>query len=274
MNSAQQARPAQQAQSVCHPVNQGPATHLGYLQSSGGPAVPSAQQVQQAQQLQCAQQAQRALQEDRAAAQELLMLSRQAPCEPLARAQAFGQAGQPVYPQGLSPTPRAGSGQLEAAPLTPTLSPSFMGQAVPVNPLQFGRTGSDELIRAGSGQFTRAASDQLALNMRATSGRLSGQLPEPIIPPQLNMGRAGSCAASFLDPQASELETLQENMAAQLQQRSQSYPPPQCMQAVGPGINMANQQQQHQNGEAPAAVHALALYNFSSHNQSQCQRDS
>ena len=255
---------------MCHPINQGAAPHQDYLQNSGSVAVPSVRQVQQAQQVlqaqqaQCAQQAQDALQEDRAAAQELLMLSRQAPCEPVARAQAFGQAGQPVCPQGLSPTLRAGFGQLEAAPHNPTLSPTFMGQAVPVNPLQFGRAGSDELIRAGSGQFMRAASDQLALNMRAMSGQLSGQLPDPIAPPQCNMGRAGSCAATFLDPQASELQALQDNMAAQLQQRSQSYPPPQGMQAAGPGIGMATQQQQQQqNGEGLIAVPAPALHDFS-----------
>ena len=262
INSAQQARNAQQAQSVCHLVKQGPPAHQGYFQKGSSIAAPSAQQALQA------QQAQHALQQDRAAAQELLMLSRQAPCESLPRAQHAGQAGQTTYPQRLSPALRAGSGQLGAAPHTATFS-YLPGQAVPVNPGQIGPAGPEDLSRAGSGQsmragsdqLMRAASDQLVQNAREMSGQISGQLPKPTMPPQGNLGRAGCCAASLLNPQVSDLQNLQENLAVQLQQRSRSYPPPQGMQPAGPGNSMATQQQQQQeqNGEPSLAVPACTI---------------
>lgn len=237
MNSAQQARNAQQAQSVCHSVSQGAGAYHGYPQKSACAAVLPAQQAQQA------------LQQDEAAAQELLMLSRQAPCDSRARAQHHAHTGQTLHPQGMNPPSRAGSEQLKGAPLTPNLSPAYLaGQTVPVKPGQFGPAGSDDLLRAGSRQLMRAAPDQLLQNVRARPGQASGQLPEPMGAAHHNMGRAGSCAASLLDPQASDLQNLQGNMAAQLQQRSRSYPPPQGLQAAGPGMSMAQQQQQ-QNGE-------------------------
>lgn len=244
---------------MCHPVKQGVPAHQGYLQKSSCVTAPSAQQAIQAQQ-------KHALQQDEAAAQELLMLSRQAPCESLHRAQLPVQAGQTVYPQKLSPMLRAGSRQFETAPHIPTFSPTYLaGQAMPVNPGHFGPAGPEDQFRAESGQsvrtgpdqLMRAASDQVVQNARAMRGQFSGQLPEPAMPSQGNLGRAGSCAATPLNPQVSDLQNLQENLAAQLQQRSRSYTPPQGMQPAGPGINMATQHQQ-QNGEAQLAVSACS----------------
>ena len=249
---------AQHAQSVRHPVNQ--AIAHGHNMVSGHVGYPQAGQHAAAQQ--AAQHAQQARQQEQVAAQELMALSGQGSRDPASRLGQGqpGQGGQDVCQEavGLSPRFRAGSGQLDGALQTPTgLSPTFMtaqiGQFGRAGSGQFGGAGLGQYGRAGPGPFMgpptdplmRATSEQLMQGFRAMSGQLSGQLGEPLG----DLGRAGSAAAAFMGAQASGFQR-QDSMAAQLQQRSRSYPPPQAMHPQGMGPNMAAQpQQQQQSGE-------------------------
>ena len=263
--SAQYAQHAQQAQSVRHPVNQAMApghnmalSHVGFPQA--GQHAAAQQEAQHAAQ---AQHAQQARQQEQHAAQELVALSGQGSRDPVSRLGQghFGQGGQDACQEamGLNPSFRAGSGQLYGAPQTPTgLSPTFMaaqaGQFGRAGSGQLGRVASGQLGRASSGPFIdpatdplmRATSGQLMQGLRAMSGQLSGQLGEPMG----NLSRAGSAAAAFMDAQASGFQ-MQDGMAAQLQQRSRSYPPPPAMHPQGMGTNVAAQQQQPQQSGEP-----------------------
>lgn len=258
--SAQYAQHAQQAQSVRHPVNQ--AMGHGHNMASGRVGFPQAGQhaaaQQEAQHAAQAQHAQQARQQEQHAAQELVALSGQGSRDPVSRLGQgsrdpvsrleqghFGQGGQDACEEamGLNPSFRAGSGQLDGAPQTPTgLSPTFMAAQVG----QFERASSGPFIGPATDPLMRATSGQLMQGLRAMSGQLSGQLGESMG----NLGRAGSAAAAFMDAQASGFQ-MQDGMAAQLQQRSRSYPPPPAMHPQGMGTNIAAQQQQPQQSGEP-----------------------
>ena len=229
-----------------HPSGQGTAPGQPVYPQAGSTAALGMQAAQHAQQ-----------QQDWAAAHELLALSRQQGRDSgLAQARHAGQAILQLPAQrgdaagqeaaaGLSPRLRTGSGQLEEAALMPTaLSPKFavghFGQ--PARPEQDTpvSVGTGQAGRSGSGQFIRIGSGPFAQTFQAVAGHHA----EAMVQAQRSLARASSIVPEVMGLQAPSYQA-QDSLAAQLQQRSRSYPP-HAMQPQALGANMAAQQQQQQ----------------------------